>query len=183
MRQVAARLLVPITVLPDDVTLLYETVPGGDPDADTVWLFSQGGPATALDSSDLTEFPGHGKRILVNVHQVQTLNPGLIDDARLDSVARVQAEMDVSVEILDRVIRHFKARGKRGGGVQPLIRLVHRAALPGAQGSGRGGPLRHHGGPSRHRTDDVREPAEQAARRKHRGLVLQGRHDAHPGSI
>ena len=113
VRQVATRLLVPITVLPDDVTLLYETVPGGDPDADTVWLFSQGGPATALDSSDLTEFPGHGKRILVNVHQVQTLNPGLIDDARLDSVARVQAEMDVSVEILDRVIRHFKARGKR----------------------------------------------------------------------
>ena len=115
VRQVATRLLAPITVLPDDVTLLYETVPGGDTDtdADTVWLFSQGGPATALDSSDLTEFPGHGKRILVNVHQVQTLNPGLIDDARLDSVARVQAEMDVSVEILDRVIRHFKAQGKR----------------------------------------------------------------------
>ena len=59
------------------------------------------------------EFPGHEKRILVNVHQVQTLNPWLIDDARLDSVARVQTEMDVSVEILDRVIRHFKARGKR----------------------------------------------------------------------
>ena len=113
VRQIATRLFVPLTVLPDDATLLYETVPGGDPDADTVWLFSQGGPATALDSSDLTEFPGHGKRIMVNVHQVQTLNPGLIDDARLDSVARVQAEMDVSVEILDRVIRHFKVRGKR----------------------------------------------------------------------
>ncbi len=28
-------------------------------------------------------------------------------------MARVQAEMDVSVEILDRVIRHFKAQGKR----------------------------------------------------------------------
>ena len=113
LRQVAALRLVPLTALPEDATLLYETVPGGDPDADTVWLFSQGGPATALDSSDLTEFPGHGTRLLVNVHQVQTLNPGLIDDARLDSVARVQAEMDVSVEILDRVIRHFKAQGKR----------------------------------------------------------------------
>ena len=105
--------LVPLTALPEDTTQLYETVPGGDPDADTVWLFSQGGPATALDSSDLTEFPGHGTRLLVNVHQVQTLNPGLIEDTRLDSVARVQAEMDVSVEILDRVIRHFKAQGKR----------------------------------------------------------------------
>ena len=113
-RQAATMRLVPLTALPDDVTRLYETVPGGDPDADTVWLFSQGGPVTELDSgADLTEFPGHEDRILVNVHQVQTYNPGLIDDERLDSVARVQAEMDVSVEILDRVIRHFKARGKR----------------------------------------------------------------------
>ena len=114
VRQIATRLLVPITALPDDVTQLSRIVPGGDPEAGTVWLFSQGGPVTELDSgADLTEFPGHGKRILVNVHQVQTLNPGLIDDRRLDSVARVQAEMDVSVEILDRVIRHFRARGKR----------------------------------------------------------------------
>ena len=113
-RQVAALRLVPLTSLPDDVTQLYETVTGGDPDADTVWLFSQGGPVTELDSgSDLTAFPGHENRLLVNVHQVQTYNPGLIDDARLDSVARVQAEMDASVEILDRVIRHFRARGKR----------------------------------------------------------------------
>ena len=113
LQQTVVPRLVPLTALPEDTTQLYETVPGGDPDADTVWLFSQGGPATALDSSDLTEFPGHGTRALVNVHQVQTLNPGLIEDTRLDSVARVQAEMDVSVEILDRVIRHFKAQGKR----------------------------------------------------------------------
>ena len=113
-RQIATRRLVPLTALPDDVARLYRIVPGGDPEADTVWLFSQGGPATELDSgADLTEFPGHENRILVNVHQVQTLNPGLIDDRRLDSVARVQAEMDLSVEILDRVIRHFRARGKR----------------------------------------------------------------------
>ena len=114
VRQAAAPKLVPLTSLPEDVTRLYETVTGGDPDADTVWLFSQGGPVTELDSgSDLTEFPGHESRILINVHQVQTLNPGLLDDTRLDSVARVQAEMDLSVEILDRVIRHFRARGKR----------------------------------------------------------------------
>ena len=114
VRQIAVPLFVPITVLPEDVTQLYRIVPGGSPDADTVWLYSQGGPATELDSgADLTEFAGHEDRILVNVHQAQTLNPGLIDDRRLDSVARVQAEMDVSVEILDRVIRHFKAQGKR----------------------------------------------------------------------
>ena len=113
IRQLATRLLVPLTPLPEDVTELYEPVPGGADDADTVWLFSQGGPVAELDALDLTEFPGHEDRILVNVHQVQTLNPGLIEDKRLDSVERVRVEMDVSVEILDRVIRHFKSRGKK----------------------------------------------------------------------
>ena len=112
-RQVVTR-LIPLTVLPDDVTQLYEIVPGGAADADTVWLFEQGGPRSELDpGQELKEFAGHEDKILVNVHQVQTLNPGLFDDERLDSVARVQAEMDVSVEILDRVIRHFKAQGKK----------------------------------------------------------------------
>lgn len=113
-RQVATLRFRPLTQLPADVTRLYQTVTGGDPASDTVWLFSQGGPHSELvDGDALTQFPGHADRILVNVHQVQTLNPGLFDDERLDSVARVQAEMDVSVEILDRVIRHFKAQGKR----------------------------------------------------------------------
>ena len=44
VRQVATRRLVLLTSLPDDVTRLYETVLGGDPDAGTVWLLSQGGP-------------------------------------------------------------------------------------------------------------------------------------------
>ena len=112
-RQVVTR-LIPLTVLPDDVTQLYRVEQGGDPDADTVWLFSQGGPTNALDEREaLTQFPGREDRVLISVHQVQTLNPDLFEDERLDSVARVQAEMDVSVEILDRVIRHFKAQGKR----------------------------------------------------------------------
>lgn len=110
----AIRRIVPLTRLPDDATALYEIDPGGAADADTVWLFAQGGPIDMLDSAaDLRQFDGHEGRILVNVHQVQTYNPRLIDDKRLNSLARLQAEMDVSVEILDRVIRHFKARGKR----------------------------------------------------------------------
>ena len=77
LRQAAAPRLVPLTLLPEDVTRLCETVTGGDPDTDTVWLFSQGGPVTDPDSgSDQTEFPGHETRIPVNVHQVQTLNSG-----------------------------------------------------------------------------------------------------------
>ena len=87
---------------------------GGNPGADEVWLFSQGGPRNALgDGLDLQDFPGYANRILVNVHQAQTLNPDLYTDKRLTSFERVQAEMDVSVEILHRVIRHFKSRGKK----------------------------------------------------------------------
>ena len=113
-RQIATRRLVALTRLPDDVTELYEIVPDGAADSDTVWLFSQGGPIARLSSAhELTKFDGYGGKILVNVHQVQTYNPGLVDDERLDSLARLQAEVDVSVEILDRVIRHFKDRGKR----------------------------------------------------------------------
>ena len=112
-RQVTARRLVPLTRLPEDLTDLFEPVPGGAADADTVWLFSQGGPVPELDALDLTEFPGHESRIPANVHQVQTLNPALIEETRLDSVERVRIEMDVSVEILDRVIRHFRFRGKK----------------------------------------------------------------------
>ena len=118
-RQIATRRLVALTRLPDDVTELYEIVPGGAADSDTVWLYVQGGPTDMLEDGTgnvpytLPLFPGHGERILANVHQVQTYNPDLFEDSRLDSLARLQAEMDVSVEILDRVIRHFKTRGKR----------------------------------------------------------------------
>ena len=113
-RRIVARRFVPFTMLSGDVSALYETVPGGDPDADTVWLFSLGGPRSSLEGEDaLTQFPGHESKILLNVHQAQTFNAGLLDDERLDSVEQIQAEMDVSVEILDRVIRHFKAQGKR----------------------------------------------------------------------
>ena len=51
LRQAAAPRLVPLTALPEDATRLYETVPGGAPAADTVWLFSQGGLVTELDPS------------------------------------------------------------------------------------------------------------------------------------
>ncbi|MCY3876134.1 MAG: alpha/beta fold hydrolase [Rhodobacteraceae bacterium] len=103
------------TVLPDDVTKLFSMIEGGDPDGEEVWLIEQGGPELSLDVpvEDLMNFPGHASKILVAVHQVQTYNPGIFRDARLNSLERAQTELDVSVEILDRVIRHFKAKGKK----------------------------------------------------------------------
>ncbi len=108
-------LLVALTQLPDDVTELFEIADGSDPNSDTVWLFSQGGPSAELATPPVavTQFDGSENRLIVNVHQVQTWNPTLFDDPRLDSVEKIAVEMDVSVEILDRVIRHFKGQGKK----------------------------------------------------------------------
>ena len=101
--------LVALTQLPDDVTELFETVEGSDPNAGTVWVYSDGGPSAALETPEsLKRFGGFENRLVVNVHQAQTWNPALLDDPRLDSIEKVAVEMDVSVEILDRVIRHFK---------------------------------------------------------------------------
>ena len=106
--------LVALTQLPDDVTKLFEAVDGSDPNADTVWLYLDGGPRSALETpQDLDRFDGFESRFVVNVHQAQTWNPALFDDPRLDSIEKIAVEMDVSVEILDRVIRHFKGQGKR----------------------------------------------------------------------
>ena len=108
--------IVPLTVLPDDVNSLFKTLSVGNSESDTVWLAEQGGPESNLlpdEENVLTLFPGHEDKLLVNVHQVQTLNPDLFEDLRLNSIEKVQAEMDLSIEILDRVIRHFKNQGKK----------------------------------------------------------------------
>lgn len=108
-----------LTLLPDDVTKLF-AVRGGDEDSDTVWIYSQGGPTEDLqDAGELKRFAGTheddtGERpLLVNVHQIQTLNPGLLERTDFYALPQVLAEVDLTIEILDRVIRHFKALGKR----------------------------------------------------------------------
>ena len=117
VRQVASRYH--RTEIPVDTTGLV-TVLGGDPNSDPVWLFQQGGPSTDLrDGHEVKQFANTyeaktGKRLLLaNVHQIQTVDPALM--ARTDFLAarQVLAEMDLGVEILDRVIRHFKAQKKR----------------------------------------------------------------------
>lgn len=108
-----------LTELPGDTTRLFHVV-GGDEDSDTVWLLQQGGPTVELgDGNDLIPFAhdhetATGERpLLVNVHQIQTFNPELFQRMDFAAIQQVQAEMDLSVEILDRVIRYFKARNKK----------------------------------------------------------------------
>ena len=104
------------TQLPDDVTELFEVQQVvANPDADTVWIFEQGGPAHEISNEVLfafLSFRGHEDIHLVQAHQTLTLNPRLAARHARLSVANLQAEVDVSVEILRRVIDHFNAQAK-----------------------------------------------------------------------
>ena len=102
------------TPLPERVTELFRVF--GDPDSATVWIFEQGGPIHLLDEAPLQHFynyPGHDAVLFVQAHQTLTLNHHLAPRQRELSFAQLQAEVDVSVEILHRTIEHFKAQGKQ----------------------------------------------------------------------
>ena len=105
------------TRLPDDVNELFVVHPAAArPGAETVWIFEQGGPAHEISYEVLFPFlslPGHDDIHLVQVHQTLTLNPRLAARHARLSLANLQAEVDVSVELLRRVIAHFKVQGKR----------------------------------------------------------------------
>ena len=105
------------TQLPDDVTELFEVQQVvANPDADTVWIFEQGGPSHEISNEVLFAFlryRGHEDIHLVQAHQTLTLNPRLAARHARLSLANLQAEVDVSVELLRRVIDHFKAQHKR----------------------------------------------------------------------
>ena len=88
----------------------------GDAGADTVWIYEQGGPSHMLEDRPLQQFrhyPGHDALLFAQVHQTLTINHDLVSRHRELSFAELQAEVDVSVEILHRFIEHFKAQGKR----------------------------------------------------------------------
>ena len=101
------------TPIPDDITDLYR--PFGTDEAETVWIFEQGGPLHEFD--DVYGFLVHyfepADVHFVQVHQTLTLNHRLAVREAEWELSELQAEVDVSVEILHRTIEHFKAQGKR----------------------------------------------------------------------
>ena len=100
------------TPLPADVTELFRVF--GDAGADTVWSYEQGGPVHMLDDDPLQQFrhyPGHDAVLLVQVHQTLTINNDLVNRHQELLFEELQAEVDVSVEILHRVIKRFKVQG------------------------------------------------------------------------
>jgi len=101
------------TAIPDDITELFEL--SGNADSETVWVFEQGGPLHFLDpytSEYFSNYRSYEDVQFAHVHQTLTLNQDLA--ARHDefSLAELQAEVDVSVEILHRTIKHFRDQDK-----------------------------------------------------------------------
>ena len=102
------------TPIPADVTELFRTL--NSVESDTVWIFEQGGPNHEFDPSaydSFVHYPGREEVQFVQVHQTLTLNHDLAKREGEWLLADLQAEVDVSVEILDRTIKHFKAQDKR----------------------------------------------------------------------
>ena len=102
------------TAIPADVTQLFEVF--GNPGSDTVWIYAQGGPAHILSPEEypsFSNFPEYRDVQFVQVHQTLTLNHDLAERDGEWLLADLQAEVDVSVEILHRTIEHFSGPGKR----------------------------------------------------------------------
>ena len=102
------------TPIPEDVTRLFRV--HGDTSSDTVWIYEQGGPVHSLIDDPLSNFENFPDREhihLVQVHQTLTLNHDLASRYEELSLQDLTAEVDVSVEILHRAIRHFRAEEKR----------------------------------------------------------------------
>ena len=102
------------TAVPADITELFMV--SGNPESDTVWIFEQGGPLHEFDpfvQEYFRHFPDFDDVQFVHVHQTLTLNPDLAERDAEWRLYELQAEVDVSVRILDRTIEHFKAQDKR----------------------------------------------------------------------
>lgn len=96
------------TQLPNDVTDLF--IAKGDLNADTVWIYEQGGPSQNLRDIDLESFPNHGDFLNVYVHQILSYSNDLYDKGL--TIKQAEAESDLNSEILHKVIKHYKDLGK-----------------------------------------------------------------------
>ncbi len=107
-----ARDVLATTELPEDVTRLYKI--SGNVASNTVVLFLQGGPVDTLAPADSLDTLGLGlsTQALVQVHQANTYNPAIVGNPDLTET-RATLENQVSIEMVDRVIRHFVSQGRR----------------------------------------------------------------------
>jgi hypothetical protein len=98
------------TKLPEEVSKLY--VEKGNLSSDRVLLYLIGGPSNTLENDyfDILELSDYHE---VYVHQAQTYNKEVVIGLNKDlSFEQAIAENKVSVQMLHKVINHFKAQGK-----------------------------------------------------------------------
>ncbi len=104
------------TPIPTDISKLYETY--GDANADTVWIYVQGGPVTEReyafeelydDGSDL--FPFFKDDLRIYPYQAQHLDPNIASSIIFD-FEDAKKEAAKSSEIVKRIVEHFKAKNK-----------------------------------------------------------------------
>ncbi len=107
-----------ITKIPKDINKLFEAK--GNPNAKRVIIYEEGGPSDEFDTETFEpvtdgDDPGFSQLFKddyrVYVHQALTLNTQLCSRKKLTK-KESDIENKVTVEILDRVIKHFKSQGK-----------------------------------------------------------------------
>jgi len=103
--------VIPLEISQDIKDLIYFK---GDEKASAVLINAQSGPDTLLSTGEVDQiFNDYGATdlLIVNVHQAQTLNPGILhgNDMTLGEAVNFNAE---SIETLYQVIEYFKEQGR-----------------------------------------------------------------------
>jgi hypothetical protein len=98
------------TKIPEDINDLY--LSSGNKASNIVLLIVQGGPFDKMQYTNELE-QWNGKLHIAYVKQAQIINPTILPPDNNLSLEAAQKENLVSVEILHRVIQHFKSSDKR----------------------------------------------------------------------
>jgi|GEM_PF-1524033 len=96
------------TQLSEDTTELFDE--RGNKESDTVWIYEQGGPHENFGRIAMDNLPNHNNYHKILVQQAQIYNSSLYHTTLSNN--ELMSELDISVEMLHRVINYFKSRGK-----------------------------------------------------------------------
>ena len=102
------------TEIPTDTTKLFEYE--GNPNANEVFIYVQGGPSWRLDNRKLSPFnlmPKINNTLKIYAYQSQIINHSIFPAKPVLTETQAQSEVEVSAEILYRIIYYFKKQGKR----------------------------------------------------------------------
>jgi len=101
------------TEIPSDTTKLFQF--DGNPDANEVYIYVQGGPSWKLDDRRLSPFnllPQINNSLKIYAYQSQIINHTIFPAKPVISLDQAQNEVANSAEILYRIIDYFKKKGK-----------------------------------------------------------------------